>query len=192
GRPVIIANGFFPVPIPLGHIAAVYQAHGFDARIVPFALRNKIDVHTYAQTIEQMARDAYAETGLQVDIIGLSMGGIAALYAIKFLAAAPHIRTLIAIGSPFHGSPVAAMSTISPWFSRTARQLAPDSELLKELRAAPRPPEVRFISLGGIFDTISPLPTTRLDEAENYFWFFGHHDLMFLGWLHWEVVKLLL
>jgi pimeloyl-ACP methyl ester carboxylesterase len=192
GRPLILANGFFLVPIPLGRIADVYQKHGFDTHIVPFAWRNKTNVLIYAETIAKMARDLYLETSRQVDIVGLSMGGVAALHAIKFLDAAPHIRTLMAIGAPFHGSPVAAASTLSPWLNLTARQLSPDSSLLAELRAAPLPENVRLISLGGIFDVVSPLLATRLPEAENYFWIFGHHDLILSRWLHIAAVKLLL
>jgi len=193
GRPLIIAGGFFPVPVPLGHIAAIYAANGFDVRIIPFDLRNKLDVRVYAQSIAELARQAHQETSQRADIIGLSMGGVAALYAIKFLGAGENIHTSVAIGSPFYGSPVAEFWSQWPRrFNLSARQMSPGSDLLKQLREAPLPEGPRFVSLGGIFDVVSPAPTTQLDDAENYLWFFGHHDLMFLGWLHFEVIKLLL
>ncbi len=192
GRPIIIANGFFPFPVPLGHVAAVYRASGFDARVIPFDIRNKMCVRVYANAIANFARQMHTESGKRVDILGLSMGGISGLYAVKLMDCAHCARTVIAIGSPFHGSPIAAYGTMSPWFNRTALQLSPGSKILRELRQAKLPADVRFISLGGIFDCVCPFPTTRMEDAENYIWCFAHHDLMFLSWLHPEVVKLLI
>ncbi|MFH1047187.1 MAG: hypothetical protein V1738_02690 [Patescibacteria group bacterium] len=192
GRPLIIANGFFPVPLPLSHIAAAYRSCGFSATVIPFDLRNKCDVLTYAKTIDQLARRLFAETGQAVDIVGLSMGGIAGLYAIKFLGTAAFVRTLVTIGSPFHGSPVAAWAMMSPLFQLAARQMSPGSALLKKLELAPLPEEVRFVSLGGLFDLVSPVPTTKATDAENHYWCFSHYDLMFMSWLHLQVARLIL
>jgi hypothetical protein len=191
GRIVIIANGFLPFPIPLGQVADIYRANGFAAHVVPFDWRNKMCLRYYAQTISSLTERLRTPNKPRVDIVGLSMGGLAAIFAVKLLNSAPRIRTVLTIGSPFYGSPLATLGTMTPWFHRPARQMSPGSPLLRELRRAKLPEHVRFISIGGSYDMISPFPTTQVEDAKNYTWCFGHHELVY-PWLHAEAVKLLL
>lgn len=191
-RPLIIANGFFPFPIPLLQIATIYRIHGFTVCVIPFDIRNKVNVCTYAETIEKCVNSVNQKTGKSIDMVGLSMGGVSALMALKNLGCASKIRTLAAVGSPFNGSPLAYLGYAYPLFRLTAEQLSPGSKLLDDLKKAEPAEGARIISIGGYLDVVSPISSTWLDEAKNYRWFFGHHDLVLPCWLHFEVAKLLL
>lgn len=191
GRPLFVANGFLPIPIPLEQVVKVYRQYGFDAQAVPFKISDMRDTAVYAESIGALAREATIRSGKKTTIVGISMGGVATLYGLKFLKFHYHIDTLLALGSPFHGSPIAFCGSLSVLFKKTGKQLCYNSPFLEIVRRAPMPPKVRFISIGGTYDFISPKPTTDVPEAENHLWEFGHHETI-LPNLHREAVRLIL
>jgi len=193
-RIVIVANGFFPLPIPMGHITAAIRQHGFEPEIIPFDLRNKWDAPTYARAIARHVRAAYHRSGRKVHVIGTSMGGIAGLYAILFLDISQMVQTFVAAGAPFDGSPVAAkFSRVAPLAGcLAAGQLTKGSWVLHAIKVTPLPAGPRYISLGGLSDRTCPIPTHELAGAENHLWSFSHRDIMFKSWMHGMIADLLL
>jgi len=193
-RIVIVANGFFPLPIPMRHIAAAIEQHGFEPDIIPFDLRNKWDARTYAATIAHHVRMAYRRSGRQVHVIGTSMGGVAGLYAIMFEGIAEMVRTFVAVGAPFDGSPLAAkFSLVAPLAGcLAAGQLTKGSRILHTLKTTPLPEGPRYISLGGLSDRTCPIPSHELAGADNYRWSFNHGEIMFKSWVHGMIAALLL
>lgn len=197
GRPaahrgtVVIANGFMPFYVSLKHLATVYRAKGFDTRIIPHLQEDMSNVPTYAEhVVREVERENRIARG-PVDIVCLSMGGVATLYAIKELGLAPKIRTFLAVGSPFHGSPIAFLGKWSLIYEQSGQQMMPGSDFLTRLHAAPLPDGPRYVSVGGFFDPIAPPHSTSLDGAKNLYMAFTHHDLL-LAWLHCELVRLLI
>lgn len=193
-RIVIVANGFFPFPIPMRHIAAAIGRHGFEPDIIPFDLRNKWDARAYAATIAYHARMAHRRSGRRVHVIGTSMGGIAGLYAIMFEGIAEIVHTFVAVGAPFDGSPVAAkFGRAAPLIGcLAAGQLTKGSRILEILKATPLPEGPRYISLGGLADRTCPPPTHELAGAENLLYRFSHRDIMFRSWMHEHIAEYIL
>lgn len=192
GQPLIVANGFFPVPVPTGHLVEAYDSAGFDAMAMPFRLDDMMDVASYAKHIALAVRWLHDRSGRKVDIVGISMGGIAALFAVKHLDAARFVRTLVLAGSPIKGTPISSFGEWTCLFRKVGRQLSFESRLLKKLRERPLPEGPRYISVSGIFDFISPPSTSTLEDAENHILAFQHHDLMFTPWVHHKIAEIIL
>jgi len=190
-RPLLIANGFSPLPVPTRHLTETYRAAGFYPVVIPFKLDDMMDVKRYARDIAMTLRGMHDSMRRKIDVVGISMGGVAALYAVKYLASARFVRTLMTVGSPIKGSPVAFLGEWTFLFSQTGRQLAFDSDFLKKLHEEPLPQGPRFVSVSGYFDFICPPCLSTLDGADNRFFPFQHHDVMFATWLHQEMAKIL-
>ncbi|MFC1638895.1 lipase family alpha/beta hydrolase [Patescibacteria group bacterium] len=184
GRPVLLANGFMPFEVSLNRLAAAYRDQGFEPYVVPYSHADMVDARQYARSIADLIGEIYRDTGRRVDVVGISMGGVCALHAVKHLGAEPMVRTVVLAGSPVNGTPLSYLAAWSHVFSRTGRQLTFGSDFLHDVHDGPLPERVRFVTLGGFLDFICPPAVTVLSGAENYFHFFGHHDLMFSPWLH--------
>ncbi|MFC1638894.1 esterase/lipase family protein [Patescibacteria group bacterium] len=192
GRPVIIAKGFFPIPLPTAQIAGAYEKQGFRPVVIPLSLKDKLDVVTYADTVAATIRREARSYGGQVDVVGTSMGGVALYYAIKLLDVASLVRTAVAAGAPFHGTLYTVPGLAVPVLGRSARQMAPHSAFLRRLRELPLPPGPKYISICGTRDWISPWPTTYVEGALNPHWGFKHADLMTFGRTHRRIALMLL
>jgi pimeloyl-ACP methyl ester carboxylesterase len=178
----------------MAHIKWAIRRHGYRPVIIPFSIKNKRDVLTYAKSITRYVREEAQRTGMKVDLIGTSMGGVTGLYALMFEGIADLVRTFVAVGAPFNGSPWAnffrPLSILG--MVRTADQLSTRSRLLHKLRQTPLPEGPRYISLGGLYDTICPIPTHEIEGMRNIRHPFGHPDIMFRGWMHGYIAKNLL
>ena len=77
----------------------------------------------------------------QVEIVAHSFGGLVARMAIKKYRLSHHVKTLITLGSPHHG-------TYSARYANTAltRDIRPNSKLIKELEKQPWPKGVRGVT----------------------------------------------
>lgn len=192
GQPLLIANGFSPLPVPDGHLVAAYRNAGFYPVVVPFKLADMMDVTKYAKDIALTLRGLHDSSGKRIDVVGISMGGIAALYAIKFMASARFVRTFVAAGSPIKGTPASFLGEWTLFFRKTGRQLSFDSDFLKKLGEEPLPPGPRYLSVSGYFDFICPPCVSRLDDADNRLLPFQHHDLMFAAWVHQAIAKMIM
>ena len=78
------------------------------------------------RSIERLCEETGAE---QIDIVGHSMGGIVAAYALKEFGYAHRVRRLITLGTPWAGSRTHVFS----WL-REGHDLAPDSEVVQALQ----------------------------------------------------------
>ena len=125
---------------------------------------------------------ARAEPGVPIDVLAHSQGGVVARLAIERAAAAGRlpdtVATLITVGSPHAGAPLATgvrAMQLSPAGRMVLAELrdsgiagplddrlpaiadlAATSAIMSELRTAELPDRVRFVSLGGSGDLIVP------------------------------------
>jgi pimeloyl-ACP methyl ester carboxylesterase len=101
--------------------------------------------------------------GRKVDVVGHSMGGLVAAYALKHLDGGRRIRSVVTLGTPHRGAPLArAAALLLGRVSASLRQMLPGSELVLELARSHVPRGSRLVSLAGLDDTLVPAPWTRL------------------------------
>ncbi|MEA3249872.1 MAG: hypothetical protein U9Q03_06010 [Patescibacteria group bacterium] len=191
-KPVIITNGFSPIPMSVEHLALVYRAAGFQVRIIEYRLEDMMDIKRYAKHIARTARELHESTGHKAHIVGISMGGVAALFGIKFYAAAPVVDTLVAMGSPFKGTPATFLGEWTLLFHKTGRQLAFRSEFIQKLHEDPLPPGPRYVSVSGHLDFVCPPYVSQLDGTDNRFLLFQHFHLILSPLLHQQIANILL
>jgi triacylglycerol esterase/lipase EstA (alpha/beta hydrolase family) len=106
-----------------------------------------------------------------VDVVGFSAGGVVARAWVRDHGGAGRARRVLSIGSPQHGTSLAALAAGLTGRCPTAcRQLAPDSELLRALNArdeTPRGPV--FVSVWSTADrVVVPPGSARLDGALDF------------------------
>lgn len=184
--PVLIASGFSPFPLPLDIITDHYRRRGYDISIVPFRLEDMRDTRAFARHVASVS-EAIAKGG-QINLLGMSMGGVAALYALKRLGIASRVAVFISVGAPFHGSWLSWIALPTGIFTRIGLQFSRGSEFLGRLHTGPLPAGPRYVAIAGAHDAICPPETALLHGAEHVIGPFGHTDLFLDRWLHDVIV----
>lgn len=128
GCPIILVHGYFAAPTvwyyqrkKLMGVGPIYNLN---------LGRPFLSIRDYAERLKEKADQVAKETGrADLILVGHSMGGLVSSYYAVHLA--PHkVTDVITIGTPFAGTPIARYA-----FGSNAREMEPNSELLKELRA---------------------------------------------------------
>src|SRR5688500_13584114 len=136
-RPVVVLGGYHDMGIgPASFLPKFREAVGDDERIVPVThfFRGTFDA-CRREVIEEVEKQFPSAEGagetIEVDVIGLSMGGIVARYAALERPGERRlkIKRLFTISSPHRGAVRASLPTIH----RLHRDLRSGSEFLREL-----------------------------------------------------------
>ncbi len=161
---VLLVPGYGGTTAELQPLAAKIRAAGRSAVIVDVPDGGTGDLTVAADAVARAAEQAIAAGAPSVDVIGYSAGGvIARIFASR---KGSEIRRVITIGSPHHGTKVAALAaTFAPGECAAAcLQLVPGSKLLAGLEQTPGGP--RWISLWSTGDQVVTPPTSaRLKGA---------------------------
>lgn len=113
---------------------------------------------------EKIARLVKRHNLPKIDIVAHSMGGLVARYYVKRLGGERYVRSLITLGTPHHGTPMAIPGILALGaFSRAIWQLAPMSPFIRRLKQGAFPPSVRFTSIYSKTDRICPYPSCLLE-----------------------------
>ena len=178
-RPLLLAHGFSPLyELPTEELAGFYGRHGRMVCFVPHSLSDMTDVVRYAESVRRGAQALAEQTGGRLDLIGLSLGGVAAVYAAKALDLAEYVRTLVTYGSPFHGTGFAEVTAWNPLFLRISRQMMVDSEFLRQLRDRPWPEGLECVSMAGSTDPFCPPTSAALPGARHVVVDYGHLEVI--------------
>jgi triacylglycerol lipase len=103
----------------------------------------------------------------RVHVVAHSMGGIATLLAATRFGLEDRLASVVTLGSPYGGAPLARVAPAWIQATRTARQLAPGSPLLSELSTEARTLEIPWTSLWSRRDELVPVAAAQLGAAEN-------------------------
>ncbi len=87
----------------------------------------------------------------EVDLIGHSMGGVVARYYVTLAGGDPHVKNLVTLGSPHHGTDVSAVGV-----GHANRELVVGSKLLARVAAAPAPQHARLTVIASRADALVP------------------------------------
>lgn len=169
--PVLLVPGYGGSVGALSTLAARLRAAGKDASVVNLPGNAEGDLGGQAAVLATAAKAALARTGAaSVDVVGYSAGGVVARLWIKDYGGAAPVRRVVTLGSPQHGTALAALgSLVAGACPLACQQLVPTSSLLAALNQAPElPAGPVFVSLWSSRDeVVLPPDSARLTGAVN-------------------------
>ena len=167
--PVVLVHGFMASPLLLRPMKRQLERQGFVVYLVQLSPLSIQDIRQLAERLdENIERVCWVEDVDEVDLVGVSLGGLTALYYQHFVAKQRRIRRFIALGSPFHGTDAAR--TWLPVMGKVSKgiwQVLPDAEMIKTLSEAGIPAGVTATSISMRGDQISPPASCHLEGADN-------------------------
>lgn len=167
--PVLLVPGYGGATGGLEQLAARLRADGRDATVVPLPGDGTGDLGRSADVLAAAVRAARARTGAaSVDVVGYSAGGVVArLWARE--GGAAEARRIITLGSPHHGTDLAALAggVLPDECPAGCQELAPGSALLQRLNAGDETPAgPTWVSFWTTVDrTVQPPDSARLAGA---------------------------
>ena len=170
GGPVLLVPGYGGSLTGLDQLANTLRGKGFDAEVVPVPDGGTGDLAVQARALQAAAVAAIARSGRpSVDVVGYSAGGVVARLWVRDYGGAGRARRVITLGSPQHGTDLAAAAGQTVGCPVACQQLEPDSELLQKLNAGDETPAgPRYVSIWTTADqTVLPPDSARLAGAIN-------------------------
>lgn len=129
------------------------------------------DLRLQARRLAALATKVMKQVGAQsVDLIGYSAGGVVARLFVRDDGGGPVVRRVLTLGSPHHGTEVAALARDAAGGCPAAcEQLATGSDLLRRLDAGDETPDgPRWVTVRTAEDTIvTPVDSAALEGALN-------------------------
>jgi len=149
-------------------LAGRLKADGFAAEILPLGgLLGKLNTKSVEESAEGLIGylRSTAEGGERVAVVGHSLGGIIARYAVCCLGGHEYVHSVITLASPHRGSPMARVARATPlrWISKGVLELVPGSDFMAAMHASPLPPSVYFASLFSETDDLCPRPCAEME-----------------------------
>ena len=169
--PVLLVPGFGGSATALDRLARVLREGGRDARVVRLPGSGTGPLEEQAAVLASAADAALATGAPSVDVVGFSAGGVVARLWVAEDGGAGKARRVVTLGSPHHGSQIAALaSVLAPGSCPPAcQELAPDSPLLGRLnRGDETPSGPLWVSIRTTDDqVVTPSASADLDGALN-------------------------
>ncbi len=163
--PVVLVPGYGGGTGGLDSLASVLRDRGKDATVFRLPGDGKGDLDAQAAALGDTVTSVLKQSGAaSVDIIGYSAGGVVARLWVRDHGGASLARRVITLGSPHHGTDVAALAGACP---TACRQLAPTSDLLAALNAGDEtPPGPTYVSVWTTHDdVVEPPDSASLEGA---------------------------
>ncbi|HEX4686267.1 MAG TPA: alpha/beta fold hydrolase [Nocardioides sp.] len=158
--PVLLVPGYGGGTSGLEVMAAALRRDGRQVTVVHLAGDGTGDLHRQAAVVQQ----AVVGTGSpSVDVVGYSAGGVTVRLWARAYGGGSVARRIVTLGSPQHGTDLAALANdLAPGRCPAAcRQLATDSDLLRELNRGDETPDgPAWVSIWTTDDAISTPPDT--------------------------------
>jgi triacylglycerol lipase len=140
--PVLLVPGYGGDVSDLDPLADALRAEGRTVRIVAPTQGGTGDLRVQARRLASAARAAMSSSGASsVDVVGYSAGGVIARLYVADDGGRSVVRRVLTLGSPHHGTDVAALAQDAAGGCPTAcEQLATGSDLLRRLDAGDETP----------------------------------------------------
>jgi triacylglycerol lipase len=121
-----------------------------------------VSIERWGRLAAADAASMHARRGCRVAIVGYSMGGLAARWAAGQGGAAPHLRAVITVGAPNHGTPIADTCEEPPCLEMRA-----GSAFLAALDGPRGGAGVPVVSIASATDRVVAPASARLEGARN-------------------------
>lgn len=177
GPPVLLIHGYLANRGSVQLLAQRLQQR--DHTVLSYPLSAFGDIRDSAALLARKIESLVEQTSVgSVDLVGHSMGGLAALYYIKRLGGRRRVRKLVLLGTPTSGTWSALLGLVTAPLGRASLQLLPPSAFLRELNESPIPPEVQIVALAGERDFLAPLASTVVAGVKHVALPTGHSGLL--------------
>ncbi|MBI3540676.1 MAG: alpha/beta fold hydrolase [Deltaproteobacteria bacterium] len=105
----------------------------------------------------------------KISIIGHSKGGLIGHYYVKRLGGEKRVKSLITLGTPHNGNPLAILGLVTPLalVSKSLWQMFPMSPFIRRLRKGTWPKDVRLTSIYSKNDNICYYKSSILTNADE-------------------------
>lgn len=166
--PVLLVPGYGGSTSSLDVLARRIRATGRKATVLRLPGTGMGSLITDAALLNTAVSEDLAHGARSVDVIGYSAGGVVALIWARRDDGAARARRIITLGSPFHGTELAAAAEafVPGACTPACRQLVPGSALLASLDVANPAGLPRWLSLWTTDDqTVTPPDSARLAGA---------------------------
>ncbi|MGI8627890.1 MAG: lipase family alpha/beta hydrolase [Geodermatophilaceae bacterium] len=167
--PVLMVPGLGGSTTGLAVLAGTLRVDGRDVTVMQLPGDGRGDLRDQAQALADTATAALERTGApSVDVVGYSAGGVVARLWVADFGGDAIARRVITLGSPHHGTQLARLAEdVAPGACPACTQIAPDSDLLRQLNAGDETPDgPEFVSIWTTLDeTVTPPDSARLDGA---------------------------
>jgi triacylglycerol lipase len=169
--PVILVPGYGGQLSSLSDIAARLRRAGRTVQVLPLPGGGIGDLHGQATALGRLVRRDLARGAPSVDFVGYSAGGVVVRLWTKTGDNAHHVRRVVTIGAPNHGTQVAGAAglLLGRACSGACEQLEPDSSLLDQLNEGNETPKGPvWVSIWSQADqTVVPPDSARLAGADD-------------------------
>jgi pimeloyl-ACP methyl ester carboxylesterase len=164
--PVVLVHGF-------GHNRSAWFVLDRQLRAAGFTSVHTFNYNAFVHDVPEIAarlKDRIdlirAVTGsAKVHLVGHSLGGVVIRWYAQELGGAEGIDTAVTVASPHAGTRAALLAVAG---RRTARELMPQSDVMRTLASQPLPPSVRWVAYYSNLDLlIQPCASAKLPGAAN-------------------------
>ena len=171
-RPLLLLHGFFATRRTLEVLERRFRRDGYCA--FSFNLGglartfNTRGIDELAELVRVKVERLYQRyPGLgPLTVVGHSKGGLIGAYYVKRLGGHRRVRTLVTLGTPHHGTPVAYAALPLGFLARSLWQVTPLSPFIRRLQQGTWPAGVRLVSIYSRRDHLTPYPAALLDTRE--------------------------
>jgi len=162
---VVLVNGFFTSPRSLDTIVDYLEDRDLACAIPNLgSLGGSWQTGRVAHAGRLLADYlASLPAGARPWLVGHSIGGMIARYAVQLDRAGPRVKGVMTLGSPHRGTPVALVGVLLGWLSRAPMDIIPLSKQVRRLNAARWPADVPLLSIVSTADLLCPV---RFGHAE--------------------------
>lgn len=169
--PVLVIPGYGGDVDALEPLVAGLRLAGREAVVLEPTDGGTGDLQVQARRLGDLAEQTMERMGaVSVDLVGYSAGGVVAQLYVRDEGGASVVRRVLTVGSPHHGSDVAALAEeVAGGCPTACEQLTPGSDLLRRLAAGDETPDgPRWVTVRTADDRIvTPSESAVLEGALN-------------------------
>jgi len=163
---VVLVHGYLCPPAFMTPLVVMLRQRGLRVRVAGLSPLCIEGVRTLAGVLKRRVDEILLEEGeRRCVLVGVSQGGLIALWYLRHLSGWHRVRHFIALGTPFRGTWFSLVGVpILGAFSPGLWQTLPGSSLLAEIDSAP--PQIPCTAMGLTGDPVAPPERCRLPGAD--------------------------